>query len=96
MNNTTAWAIRLEEISAMSDGIKPIRGVVTGNDVQGRSRVLYDSAAPAVKANTFKKGTGMMDIWMFESCPARQSFTKLGTSPSFLFSIKPMASARRR
>jgi hypothetical protein len=54
----------------MSDGIKPIRRVVTGNDAQGRSRVLYDSAAPAVKANTFKKGTGMTDIWMFESCPA--------------------------
>ena len=32
----------------------------------------------------------------FESLRARQSLTKLGTSPSFLFSIKPMASASRR
>ena len=32
----------------------------------------------------------------FDSCRARQSFTKVGTSPSFLFSIKPMASASRR
>jgi len=54
----------------MSHGIKPIRRVVTGNDAQGRSRVLIDSAAPGVTANTFKKGTGMTDIWLFDSCPA--------------------------
>jgi hypothetical protein len=54
----------------MADGIKPIRRVVTGNDAEGRSRVLYDSAAPRVKASAFKKGTGMTDIWMFESSPA--------------------------
>ena len=54
----------------MADGIKPIRRVVTGNDAQGRSCVLYDSAAPNVNANAFKKGTGMTDIWVFHNCPA--------------------------
>lgn len=54
----------------MAQGINPIRRVVTGNDAQGRSKVLYDSAAPRVKASAFKKGTGMTDIWMFESSPA--------------------------
>ncbi len=54
----------------MSHGIKPIRRVVTGNDAQGRSCVLIDSAAPGVMANTFKKGTGMTDIWKFDTCPA--------------------------
>ena len=54
----------------MSEGIKPIRRVVTGNDEKGRSRVLYDSPAPRVKASAFKKGTGMTDIWMYESSPA--------------------------
>ncbi len=54
----------------MNDAIKPIRRVVTGNDAQGRSRVLIDSAAPGVKANTFKKGTGMTDIWLWETSPA--------------------------
>ena len=54
----------------MNDGIKPIRRVVTGNDAQGRSRVLFDSAAPGVRANAFKQGTGMTDIWMFDQCPA--------------------------
>ena len=56
----------------MAEGIKPVRRVVTGNDAQGRSRVLYDSAAPRVNANTFKKGTGMTDIWaetLREICP---------------------------
>ena len=54
----------------MNDGIKPVRRVVTGVDAQGRSKVLIDSAAPGVKANTFKKGTGMTDIWLWNECPA--------------------------
>ena len=54
----------------MANEIKPIRRVVTGNDAQGRSCVLYDSAAPNVNANAFKKGTGMTDIWVFHGCPA--------------------------
>jgi hypothetical protein len=54
----------------MTEGIKPIRRVVIGNDEKGRSRVLYDGPAPRVKASAFKKGTGMTDIWMYESSPA--------------------------
>ena len=50
--------------------IEPIRRVVTGNDAQGRSRVLFDSAAPNVKASPFQQGTSMTDIWVFDSCPA--------------------------
>jgi hypothetical protein len=50
--------------------IKPIRRVVTGNDAQGRSRVLFDSAAPNVKASPFQQGTSMTDIWVFDTCPA--------------------------
>ena len=34
----------------MADEPIPVRRVVTGNDAQGRSRVLYDSAAPNVKS----------------------------------------------
>ena len=65
----------------MTEGIKPIRRVVTGNDAQGRSRVLYDSAAPRVKASAFKKGTGMTDIWMFETSPAPISSSAAPTMP---------------
>lgn len=51
-------------------GIKPIRRVVVGNDAQGKSKVIHDSAAPRVKESAFKKGTGMTDIWMYEESPA--------------------------
>jgi len=57
----------------MAEGIKPIRRVVTGNDAQGRSKILFDSAAPNVNANAFKKGTGMTDVWVFHDCPANIS-----------------------
>ena len=54
----------------MTDEIKPIRRVVTGNDAQGRSCVLFDSAAPNVQASPFQKGTSMTDVWVFGECPA--------------------------
>jgi mannose-6-phosphate isomerase-like protein (cupin superfamily) len=60
----------------MAEGVKPIRRVVTGNDAQGRSKVLFDSAAPNVNPNSFKKGTGMTDIWVFHDCPAAISGEK--------------------
>ena len=49
----------------VAEGIRPIRRVVTGNDAQGRSRVLFDSAAPRTKSSPFQKGTNMTDIWTF-------------------------------
>ena len=54
----------------MSDEIKPIRRVVTGNDANGRSGVLFDSAAPNVKTSPFQQGTNMTDIWVFHTSPA--------------------------
>ena len=47
---------------------KPIRRVVTGNDEHGRSRVLFDSAAPNV--NLTGRGTCMTDIWVWAANPA--------------------------
>src|SRR3954463_10338617 len=55
---------------AMPAGIKPIRRVVTGNDAQGRSRVLFDSAAPNVNPGAISRGTCMTDVWVYESSPA--------------------------
>ena len=52
------------------DGIKPIRRVVTGNDAQGRSRVLFDSAAPNVNPGAISQGTCMTDVWVYKSSPA--------------------------
>ena len=49
---------------------RPIRRVVTGNDAQGRSRVLFDSAAPNVNPGAISKGTCMTDIWVYQALPA--------------------------
>jgi hypothetical protein len=50
--------------------LKPIRRVVTGNDAQGRSRVLFDGPAPNVNPGAVTPSAGMTDIWVFDSCPA--------------------------
>ncbi len=54
----------------MTDGPRPIRRVVTGNDEQGRSRVLFDSAAPNVNPGIISRGTGMTDVWVYHESPA--------------------------
>ncbi len=54
----------------MAEKPRPIRRVVTGNDGHGRSRVLFDSAAPNVNPGAVSASAGMTDIWVFHSCPA--------------------------
>ena len=66
----------------MAQAPKPIRRVVTGNDAQGRSRVLFDSAAPNVNPGAIVRGTCMTDIWVYRHSPAPISGCLLYTSPS--------------
>src|SRR5712691_1183940 len=54
----------------MTEKLLPIRRVVTGNDAQGKSRVLFDSAAPNMNPGAVSPGAGMTDIWVFDRCPA--------------------------
>src|SRR5438034_4693861 len=54
----------------MAEKLRPIRRVVTANDAQGRSRVLFDGAAPNVNPGAVSASAGMTDIWVFHSCPA--------------------------
>ena len=54
----------------MASELKPIRRVVTGNDAQGRSRVLWDGPAPNVNPRAVSPGAGMTDMWVFDRCPA--------------------------
>src|SRR5256886_5111957 len=54
----------------MPEKPRPIRRVVTGNDGQGRSRVLFDGAAPNVNPSAVSASAAMTDIWVFHSCPA--------------------------
>jgi len=53
----------------MEAKLTPIRRVVTGNDEYGRSRVLFDSAAPNANPAPIRPGAGMTDIWVFHDCP---------------------------
>jgi mannose-6-phosphate isomerase-like protein (cupin superfamily) len=57
----------------MANKLKPIRRVVTGNDANGRSGVLLDSAAPNVNPGAIRPGTCMTDVWVYETCPANIS-----------------------
>jgi hypothetical protein len=54
----------------MAMTLKPIRRVVTGNDAQGRSRVLFDGPAPNVNPGAVAASAAMTDLWVFERCPA--------------------------
>jgi len=54
----------------MTEKLKSVRRVVTGNDAQGRSRVLFDSTAPNVNPGAIRPGTCMTDVWVYQSCPA--------------------------
>ena len=57
----------------MANKLKPIHRVVTGNDANGRSGVLLDSAAPNVNPGAIRPGTCMTDVWVYETCPANIS-----------------------
>jgi len=54
----------------MAGEVRPIRRVVTGDDAQGRSCVLFDSAAPNVNPGAISRGTCMTDIWVYQHMPA--------------------------
>ena len=51
-------------------GLKPIRRVVTGNDGQGRSKVVWDGPAPATHEASMGSGRGHIDFWVWNESPA--------------------------
>ena len=57
-------------MASMAEKVRPIRRVVTGNDAQGRSRVLFDGPAPNVNPGAVAPSAGMTDLWVFHDCPA--------------------------
>ena len=54
----------------MTATLKPIRRVVTGNDANGKSRGIFDSAAPNANPGAIRPGTGMTDLWVYRESPA--------------------------
>ena len=47
----------------MARALKPIRRVVTGDDENGKSRVVWDGPAPAMHEASMGSGRGHIDFW---------------------------------
>ena len=73
----------------MTPALKPIRRVVTGNDADGKSRVLWDSAAPNANPGAIRPGTGMTDVWVYQECPAPSSGGETTTATCRSVSSRP-------
>lgn len=67
----------------MSNTITTMRRVVTGNNPDGRSCVLYDSHAANVKQDPNKPGGGMIEHWCFTNVPVGISGTRDDGQPPF-------------
>jgi hypothetical protein len=67
--------------------LRPIRRVVTGQDAEGRSTVLYDSAAPNVShgLNAVAKSGAMTDVWVYTGCPVNVKGTRDDGNDPFSF-----------
>lgn len=65
--------------------MRPLRRVVTGQDADGRSTVLYDSAAPNVNVGGVAASAGMTDIWAFARCPVPLGGTRDDGAGPFRF-----------
>ena len=57
------------------DGLTAIRRVVTGTDLQGRSKVVWDGPAPAAHPASMGTGRGHTDLWVWHESPAPLSGT---------------------
>ena len=49
--------------------LTPIRRVVTGNDAQSRSKVVWDGPAPNSHEASLGSGRGHTDIWVWNETP---------------------------
>jgi quercetin dioxygenase-like cupin family protein len=50
-------------------GLRPIRRVVTGNDAQGKSKVVWDGPAPSTHEASMGAGRGHIDFWVWNTSP---------------------------
>ena len=53
----------------MARALKPIRRVVTGDDENGRSKVVWDGPAPAMHEASMGSGRGHIDFWVWNESP---------------------------
>ncbi len=64
--------------------MKPIRRVVTGNDAQGKSKVVWDGPAPDVHESNLP-GRGHTNIWVWDRTPAPLCGTSDDGSMPYVF-----------
>jgi hypothetical protein len=61
----------------MTIKMRAIRRIVTGNDEQGLSGVLFDSYAPNVNVGTIAASAGMTDIWVYQNTQQKLMVCKM-------------------
>lgn len=69
--------------------LTPIRRVVTGNDAQGRSTVVWDGPAPNAHEASFGLGRGHTDIWVWNETPPPLSGANDDGNLHYIFSGPP-------
>ncbi len=72
-----------------NNGLKPIRRVVTGNDANGKSKVVWDGPAPDMNPNPIP-GSGWIDFWVWNESPAPLNGTNDDGSLPYDFPGPPM------
>ena len=54
----------------MSDTLPPIRRIVTGDDAGGRSSIVEDAPASAIRTVAERPGYRNVNVWRTEAAPA--------------------------
>ena len=55
----------------MTDSLPPIRRIVTGDDASGKSRIIEDAPAKAVRTVAERPGYRSVNLWRTEESPPR-------------------------
>ena len=69
--------------------LPPIRRVVTGNDAQGRSKVVWDGPAPNSHESSPGSGRGHTDIWVWYETPLPINGTNDDGNLGYVFAGPP-------
>ena len=69
--------------------LTPIRRVVTGNDAQGRSKVMWDGPAPNTHEASLGSGRGHTDIWVWHETPLPINGANDDGNLNYIFSGPP-------
>ena len=69
--------------------LPPIRRVVTGNDAQGRSKVVWDGPAPNSHESSPGSGRGHTDIWVWYETPLPINGTSDDGNLKYVFAGPP-------